>query len=109
MKGLLFGLTHPSQLLVIVEASGFEPPVPNVHIVVPARVADALRPAAQSRRLDPTWLHEIFAKFDVRGPTLVAAHPQPNENAWLLGYAAMRQGKDVGMVGPRGVAPTLSN
>jgi hypothetical protein len=63
------------------------------------------RNTAVPDRLREEALHEIFAKFDVRGPTLVAAHPQPNENAWLLGYAAMRQGKDVGMVGARGDKP----
>jgi hypothetical protein len=33
-------------------------------------------------------------------------HPQPNENAWLLGLAALRQEQHVGLVGARGVAPT---
>ena len=38
------------------------------------------------------------------GPNLVAAHPAPNENAWLLGQAAMREGslvmsEDVGLAG----------
>ena len=37
--------------------------------------------------------------------------PRPNENAWLLGQAAMRDGslamsEDLGMVGARGLAPT---
>ena len=50
--------------------------------------------------------HELFARIDVDGPTVVALHPQPNENAWLLGYAAMRDGslttqQQVGMVGAR--------
>jgi hypothetical protein len=30
---------------------------------------------------------EIFERLDVRGSELVAVHPRPNENAWLLGYA----------------------
>lgn len=42
-------------------------------------------------RLREEALHEVFVRFDVRGAELIAAHPQPNENAWLLGYAAMRE------------------
>ncbi len=56
-------------------------------------------------RLREEALHEIFARFDVQGSEVVAAHPQPNENAWLLGYAEMRRRRDVGMVGARGIAP----
>lgn len=37
-------------------------------------------------------IHELFERIDVRGPEVVALHPQLNENAWLLGYAAMRDG-----------------
>lgn len=49
----------------------------------------------------------MFTRFDVDGPHLVAAYPQPNEDAWLLGQAAMRDGalvmsEDVGLVGARG-------
>jgi hypothetical protein len=56
--------------------------------------------------------HELFGRIDVLGPEVVALHPRPNENAWLLGYAAMRDGslmtqEHVGMVGARGVEPTL--
>jgi hypothetical protein len=56
-------------------------------------------------------IHELFDRIDVQGPEVVALHPQPNENAWLLGYAAMRDGSltvqhRVGMVGARGVAPS---
>jgi len=50
-------------------------------------------------------LHEIFARFDVRGAELSTAHPQPNENAWLLGHAAIRRERDVRMVGARGLEP----
>lgn len=54
----------------------------------------------------------MFIRFDVDGPDLVAAYPQPNENAWLLGQAAMREEllfrkQQVGLVGARGVRPTL--
>jgi DNA invertase Pin-like site-specific DNA recombinase len=56
-------------------------------------------------RLREEALHEIFARVDVRGSELIAVHPQPNENAWLLGLTALRQEKHVGMVGARGVAP----
>lgn len=30
---------------------------------------------------------EILERLDVRGSELVAVHPRPDENAWLLGYA----------------------
>lgn len=30
-------------------------------------------------------LRGIFERVDVDGPEIVAAHSQPNENAWLLG------------------------
>jgi hypothetical protein len=50
-------------------------------------------------------LHEIFARIDVRGSQQLAVHPQPNENAWLLGLAALRQEQHVGMVGARGLEP----
>jgi hypothetical protein len=56
-------------------------------------------------RLREEALREILARLDVRGPKIVAIHPAPNENAWLLGQAAMRDGslrEDVGMVGARG-------
>ena len=48
----------------------------------------------------------------MQGPDGVALHPQENENAWLLGYTAMRDGslttqQQMGMVGVRGVATTL--
>ena len=55
-------------------------------------------------------LREIFARFDVDGPESVAVHPQPNENAWLLGVVAAREQRlptqrVMGLVGARGVAP----
>jgi hypothetical protein len=55
-------------------------------------------------------VHELFSHIDVAGPEIVALHPQPNENAWLLGDAAMKDGslqtqERVGMVGARGVKP----
>jgi len=63
----------------------------------------------------PTKTHsayELFERIDVHGPDVVALHPQPNENAWLLGYAAMRDGslttqERVGMVGARGFEPPV--
>ena len=44
------------------------------------------------------------------GPEIVAAHPQPNENAWLLGLVAVRQERlrtqrVMELVGARGIAP----
>jgi hypothetical protein len=43
---------------------------------------------------------EIFERLDVRGSELVAVHPRPNENAWLLGYAYREK---LELVGARGV------
>jgi hypothetical protein len=61
-------------------------------------------------RLREEAVHELFVRFDVEGPVLVAAHPQPNENAWLLGQALLKAGllpmqQVMGMVGARGVKP----
>ena len=36
--------------------------------------------------------NEILARLDVRGSEIVAIHPAPNENAWLLGQAEFREG-----------------
>jgi hypothetical protein len=57
-------------------------------------------------------IREMFERFDVDGPEIVAVHPQPNENAWLLGLVAAREGRlqmqqVMGLVGARGVEPTL--
>ena len=60
-------------------------------------------------RLREEALHEIFARVDVQGSELFAVHPQPNENAWLLGLAALRQEQHVGMVGARGFEPPTSS
>jgi hypothetical protein len=63
-------------------------------------------------RLREEALREIFGRLDVDGPEIVAACPQPNENAWLLGLVSARdqqllaQGV-MGLVGARGVRPTL--
>jgi hypothetical protein len=57
-------------------------------------VSDVLREGAAT---------EIFERLKVRGSELVAVHPRPNENAWLLGYAYREQ---LVLVGARGVAPT---
>jgi hypothetical protein len=43
-------------------------------------------------RLREEALHEILARLDVRGSEIVAIHPAPNENAWLLGQAEFREG-----------------
>lgn len=53
------------------------------------------------------------AGLDVKGPEIVAIHPAPNENAWLLGQAALREKsllsqQHVGMVGARGIAPRVT-
>ena len=53
-------------------------------------------------------VRQPFERIEVQGPDVVAFHPQPNENAWLLGYAAICDGslttqERVGMVGARGV------
>jgi hypothetical protein len=61
-------------------------------------------------RLREEALHEIIAGLDVKGPEILAIHPAPNENAWLLGQAALREDsllsqQHVGMVGARGLEP----
>ncbi|MFI5258794.1 MAG: recombinase family protein [Candidatus Limnocylindrales bacterium] len=58
-------------------------------------------------------IREIFERFEVDGPEIVAVHPQPNENAWLLGLVAEREGRlqmqqVMGLVGARGVRPTVA-
>jgi len=58
-------------------------------------------------RLREEALHKIFARVVNKGSQLLAVHPQPNENAWLLGLAALRQEQHVGLVGARGIAPHM--
>jgi hypothetical protein len=63
-------------------------------------------------RLREEAIREIFVRFDVAGPSIVAAYPQANENAWILGLVAARQGRlqmqqDVGLVGARGFEPAV--
>ena len=72
------------------------------------------RDAAVPDRLREEALHEILSALDVRGPEIVAIHTAPNENAWLLGQAAMREEaslsqQHVGMVGARGFEPPTSS
>jgi len=55
-------------------------------------------------------LREILGQIDVDGAEIVAVHPAPNENAWLLGLVAVREERltaqqDVELVGARGIAP----
>ena len=64
-------------------------------------------------RLREEAIREIFERFDVDGPEIVAAHPQPNENAWLLGLVAVRQERlrtqrVMELVGARGFEPPTS-
>ncbi len=49
---------------------------------------------------------ELFERLDVRGSELVAVHPRPNENAWLLGYAYKEK---LELVGARGFEPPTSS
>ncbi len=49
---------------------------------------------------------EIFERLDVRGSQLVAVHPRPNEDAWLLGYAYREK---LELVGARGFEPPTSS
>ena len=58
-------------------------------------------------------LREILSQVDVDGAEIVAVHPAPNENAWLLGFVAVREQKvttqrEVGLVGARGDKPPQS-
>jgi len=74
------------------------------------RFGDLWTDSAVPGELRQDAAHELFERIDVEGPDVVALHPQPNENAWLLGYAAMRDGslttqQHVGMVGA--VSPAL--
>ena len=53
-------------------------------------------------------LREILGQIDVDGAEIVAVHPAPNENAWLLGLVAIREQRltvqpQVGLVGAIGV------
>ena len=57
-------------------------------------------------RLREEALLELFTRVDVEGPQVVAVHSQPNENAWLLGYATLH--RHVGVVGARGFEPPTS-
>ena len=62
-------------------------------------------------RLREDALREIFGRFDVDRAEIIAVHPQPNENAWLLGLVAPREQRllpqrVMGLVGPRGFTPT---
>jgi hypothetical protein len=55
-------------------------------------------------------LREILGQIDVDGAEIVAVHPAPNENAWLLGLVAIREQRltvqpQVGLVGARGLEP----
>ncbi len=63
-------------------------------------------------RLREEALREIFGRFDVDGVEITAVHPQPDENAWLLGLLAAREQRlltqpVMGLVGAGGVEPTL--
>jgi hypothetical protein len=61
------------------------------------------RDPAVPDRLRELALLEIFVRVEVDGPQIVAVYPQDNENAWLLGFHAMR--RDVGVVGAKGFDP----
>ncbi|MGH2511771.1 MAG: recombinase family protein, partial [Candidatus Limnocylindrales bacterium] len=59
-------------------------------------------------------LREILGQVDVDGPQIVAVHPAPNENAWLLGLVAVREGRlttqrEVGLVGARGLEAEVTS
>ena len=76
------------------------------------RFGDLWADPAVSGELRTEAAHELFSRIDVDGPTVVALHPQENENAWLLGYAALQDGSlttqlQMGMVGARGFEPPV--
>ncbi len=78
------------------------------------RFGDLWADPAVSGELRTEATHELFRQIDVKGPDVVALHPQENENAWLLGYAALRDGSlttqpQMGMVGARGFEPPTSS
>ena len=65
-------------------------------------------------RLREESIREIFERFDVDGPEIVAVHPQPNENAWLLGLVAAREQRlltqrVMGLVGARGLEAEITS
>lgn len=50
----------------------------------------------------PQWIHKCESvgavhRVDVESPQVLAVHPQPNENAWLLGYATLHRHTRVGV------------
>lgn len=61
------------------------------------------RDPAVPDRLREEALLEIFTRVEVDGSQVVAVYPKENENAWLLGYHAVRA--DVGLVGAKGFDP----
>ena len=72
------------------------------------------RNPAVSDQLREETLREILSRVDVDGPDVVAVHPAPNENAWLLGLVAVRnqtltKQSEVGLVGARGFEPPTSS
>ena len=65
-------------------------------------------------RLREEAIREIFERFDVDDAEIIAVHPQPNENAWLLGLVAIRGNRlrtqrVMGLVGARGFEPPASS
>ena len=74
--------------------------------LLPTEFGTLWRDPAVPDRLREEALLEIFVRVEVDGPQVVAVYPQENENAWLLGFHAMR--KDVGVVGAKGFEPSTS-
>ena len=54
------------------------------------------RDPAVPDRLREEALLEIFARVEVDGRQVVAVYPRENENAWLLGFHALAQGRGTG-------------
>jgi DNA invertase Pin-like site-specific DNA recombinase len=104
-----------------------ERPQPRQGHVGPVDELRLRRAVHQLRRFGDLWanpavpgelrqeaVHELFERIDVEGPEIVALHPQPNENAWLLGAWAAQTGsfmsqQVMGMVGARGFEPPTSS
>jgi hypothetical protein len=96
------GLRHQVEYVVVGRLPGSRTLVGSDLVSVSAVGSGAAdRYPAVPDSLREEAVRELFTRIDVDGPTVVAVHPQPNENAWLLGMHAQRKTKDVGMVGAR--------
>ena len=86
----------------------------GAHQVCFGAVGGFTAPACQNVTVNGGALTTVTGEYDIDGPEIVAVHPQPNENAWLLGLVAAREQRlltqrVMGMVGARGFEPPTSS